>query len=78
MDNISSGPYYILNYYCYSISYTYITLIENYHDGTVAYFIKLEFITKLAWALYLLIFTKSLNLPLYFMFSFSIMNNYMV
>ena len=43
--------------------------MENCHNGTVAYFIKLEFITKLAWTLYVLTFTKSLDLPLYFMSS---------
>ena len=31
--------------------------MENCHNKTVAYFIKLEFITKLVWALYALIFT---------------------
>jgi hypothetical protein len=35
--------------------------MENYHDRIVAYFIKLEFITKLAWALYALTFNKSLD-----------------
>ena len=50
------------------ILYIYIIPLENSHNGTVAYFIKLEFSTKLAWALYALTFTKSLDLPCYFMF----------
>jgi hypothetical protein len=60
------------------VSYIYITPIENCHDGTVAYFIKLKFITKLAWGLYALTITKSLDLLLYFMFFFTIMNNCVV
>jgi hypothetical protein len=44
------------------IPYIYITTMINYHDGTVVYFIKPEFITKLAWALFVLTFTKSLDL----------------
>jgi hypothetical protein len=57
------------------IFYIYITPIENCHDGTVAYFIKLEFITKMTGVIYALTFTKSLDLPRYFLFSPSITNN---
>ena len=57
------------------ILYIYITPMKNCHDGTIAYFIKLDFITKLAWALYALTFTKSLNLSRYFIFFPSITNN---
>ena len=58
------------------ILYIYIIPMKNCHNGTVAYFIKLEFITKPAWALYTLSFTKSLDLPHYFMF-FSVHYKYL-
>ena len=48
--NISGRPYYwtitiALNQK--HVLYIYITPMKNYHNGIIAYFIKLEFITKL-------------------------------
>ena len=61
--NISIGPYYwtmFLTLFHMHILYIYITLNIICHDKIVIYFTKtLEFITKLAWALFVLITTTS-------------------
>jgi hypothetical protein len=64
----------IILYYMH-ILYIYITSKTNCHGGTVICFIKiLEFITKLAWALFVLTTTKSYTYHFLFMFSPIIMN----
>jgi hypothetical protein len=59
--NISSRPYcctMIVTLHRMHILYMYIILKINCHDGTILCFTKtLELITKLAWALFVLIIT---------------------